>query len=61
MPRKLSRRDFARTSMAVGAAVGLPTGLVNQDSGAQTRSADAGVEAAKRYRALLPPPLATAE
>jgi Rieske 2Fe-2S family protein len=58
MRKKLSRRDFARTSVAVGVAVGLPGALVGQESDSRTRSAAAGAAAAKWRRVMFPPEVA---
>src|SRR5437764_837250 len=65
MSRKVSRRDFARTSVAAGAAVALPGALmgaaVNAQAGgdsAATRARAAGAAVAKRARITMPPELA---
>jgi nitrite reductase/ring-hydroxylating ferredoxin subunit len=58
MSKKLSRRDFARTSMAVGAAaVGVPRALLGGQVAPVSPSA-AGAAVAKRMRAAMPPRLA---
>ena len=62
MSKKVSRRDFARTSMAASAAAALPNALLGKpvDAGPPTSSAAAhGAAAAKRLRAALPAPAYT--
>src|SRR5687767_6027251 len=58
MSKKVSRRDFARTSVAAGAAaIVLPgTMLDTPPVAAKTAAAAKGAEAARRFRASLPPP-----
>jgi phenylpropionate dioxygenase-like ring-hydroxylating dioxygenase large terminal subunit len=62
MSKKLSRRDFARTSAAVGAAaITVPTALLGTESTttvdpATSLTALKGAAAAKRVRAALPSP-----
>ena len=58
MSKKVSRRDFARTSVAAGtAAIVLPgTMLDTPPVAAKTSAAAKGAEAARRFRASLPPP-----
>ena len=58
MRKKLSRRDFARKSMAAGAAVAaLPGVLLAKGPAARTTASGkvAGVAAARRRRLVLPP------
>ena len=59
MSKKLSRRDFARTSVAVAgaAAVTVPTALLGKEFAPETPSAAAGAAVAKRVRAVMPPPV----
>jgi hypothetical protein len=55
MTKKLSRREFARTSAAAGAAaLGLQGALVAREAAPAAGAAAAGVAAAKRRRASLP-------
>jgi Rieske 2Fe-2S family protein len=63
MAKKLSRRDFARTSVAAGAAVvGLPAAVAGGNSVAaatkpMSSTAARGMAAAKRVREALPSPM----
>jgi phenylpropionate dioxygenase-like ring-hydroxylating dioxygenase large terminal subunit len=58
MMKKVSRRDFARTSVAAGtAAMVLPGALLDTPpAAAKTSAAAKGAAAARRFRASLPPP-----
>src|SRR6185295_16504134 len=58
MSKKVSRRDFARTSVAAGtAALVLPGAMLETPSvEAKTSTAAKGAAAARRFRASLPPP-----
>src|SRR5687768_5993409 len=60
MAKKVSRRHFARTSMAAGAAaIGLPAAIAGADEAAagssMSSAAASGMAAAKRVRTTLPP------
>lgn len=53
--KKVSRRDFSRTSVAAGAAaVGLPSVLLGKAPAAGRSTAEAGAAAARRRRAVMP-------
>ena len=59
MSKKLSRRDFARTSVAAGAAIVLPGASVEAapvTSSTVSRARSSGAAAARRVRAALPSP-----
>src|SRR5204862_2773224 len=63
MSKKLSRRDFARTSLTAGAAaIALPAGVVKAGAlassigEAPSRARSIGAAAARRIRAALPSP-----
>ena len=59
MRKKLSRRDFARTSVAAGtAAVVAPGALFGKSAPAGRTSAAAGAAAARHFRMTMPPEVA---
>jgi phenylpropionate dioxygenase-like ring-hydroxylating dioxygenase large terminal subunit len=61
MSKKVSRRDFARTSVTAGAAAMVLPGtvLAEEPVAAKTFAAVKGAETARRLRASLPPPALT--